>query len=112
MEAKDTAIHQENCELSHIKINFGKCTCGAEHQAEISFKAGIREANRESSDIDDFDRKALECAKRVGIREVVKDIEAKYMVKNSANPDFLRNGIIIASPEQWQAFKEEKGINE
>jgi len=57
MKAKDTARHQDNCELSHIKINFGKCTCGAEQQAEISFKAGRKQVVdwiNEADIIDDF----------------------------------------------------------
>lgn len=43
---------------------------------------------------------------KAGIEKVVKDIEDCFEVKNSVNPDWLRNGIIIASPEQWQRFKE------
>ena len=65
MEAKDTAKHQDNCELSHIKINFGRCTCGAEAQAEISFKAGYEQGGLDSY-ANDFAE-----GKRTGIKEVV-----------------------------------------
>jgi hypothetical protein len=33
MLVEDTIEHTPGCELSHPKLNFGKCTCGMEQQA-------------------------------------------------------------------------------
>ena len=86
MEAKDTARHQDNCELSHIKINFGKCTCGAEQQAEISFNAGEKQ----------------------GMVKVVDWIENKrHLLRPPSN--FAKMGIDY---NEWQAQLKEWGIKE
>ena len=43
MKAKDTVVHADGCS-TNLGIIGATCNCGAEAQAEISFKAGIREA--------------------------------------------------------------------
>ena len=47
---------------------------------------------------------------KAGIKEVMGDIENKFMVKDSPNPDFLPEGLIFISKKQWQELKKSKGI--
>lgn len=42
MEAKGTVVHADGC-ATNLGVIGATCNCGAELQAEISFKAGIRE---------------------------------------------------------------------
>lgn len=48
----------------------------------------------------------IQQARQEARQELFEEIEAKYMIKQSPNPDFLRNGLVILSPEQWQALKD------
>ena len=48
----------------------------------------------------------IQQAKEEVADKIFEEIEKEYMIKDSPNPDFLRNGIVILSPEQWQALKE------
>lgn len=45
MNWKDTIIHAKGC-TTNLGVIGATCNCGAEMQAEISFKAGIREVRK------------------------------------------------------------------
>ncbi len=80
MEWEKTINHTPQCELSNIKINFGKCTCGMAQQAEISYKSGY-EAGLVTSkeiDIDLESERLIDTGRQEMAKEIIAEIEMAH----------------------------------
>ncbi len=75
MKAKDTVIHADGC-TTNLGVIGAICNCGAEAQAEISFRAGYEQRERDPFDKED---RCDKCYKQ-GIREVV-EVASKFVPK-------------------------------
>ena len=105
MKWEDTVIHADGC-TTNLGIIGATCNCGAEAQAEVSFKAGVNSILTELHSPSNL----VQAARQEGVREVVEWIEA-HSAKIWDNEYDAR--VVVAREfnlKEWQAFLKEKGI--
>jgi hypothetical protein len=105
VEWEKTVNHTPECELSNTKINFGRCTCGMEKQAELSYESRDREV------IDSFNKGYRQCgldtkATEDGFRKL-HQLAGMIKVVDWVNS----HGCIERRDPVWQAFLKENGID-
>ena len=96
MKWEDTVIHADGC-TTNLGIIGATCNCGAEAQAEVSFKAGVNSILTELHSPSNL----VQAARQEGMREVVEWV--------TENEDKLFRGRQITF-SKWQAFLKENGI--
>ena len=109
MEAKDTVIHADGC-TTNLGVIGATCNCGAEHQAEISFKAGIEEGYKRGLFMKPNPDGVYENGKRDGIKEVVEWIDREYRSNTIEYNPYINTLFLQIGYFKWQAKLKEWGI--
>ena len=114
MNWKETVIHNKGCKAEGYitggiygdKKVYYDCTCGREHQAELSFKAGMAYGNEKAYEI------GLAEGKVEGIAEGIKEVVEFVATKRVAGFTLIEGvGKGICIPDNiWKAKLKEWGL--